>query len=168
MTAPCCTHPGCGYTRPLSAPPAEGSGTVYPPDRVSSPHGASQGQHGASGWDGTTAGSPTERLRRAAELVEQLAADNHSDVWDVPHIRASLVPWVALMAPDLAPHLAALLRQIADSAAVHVAIWQSTPRPTGEHGGPRQLTPAEVGALIQHHYGHALALADEILRGEDR
>ena len=60
--------------------------------------------------------SPAERLRRAADLVEQRAAAAPCGIWELTSVRTCLDPWVALMSPDLAPYLAALLRERADYA----------------------------------------------------
>ena len=62
----------------------------------------------------TTPESPAERLRLGADLITQTAAGTSSEPWDSPHVRAALVPWVALMSPDLAAPLAAILRAEAD------------------------------------------------------
>lgn len=91
-----------------------------------------------------TDASPTDRLRAAADLIEQRAAAAPPDAWALAHVRATLVPWVALMAPDLAPHLAALLREAAD-------------------GIDRYLSPLAAAA-----WHRELALADVLLRGETR
>jgi hypothetical protein len=81
---PSCAYPGCGYERPQSASAAGGSGTVYPPDGGSSPHGASQGQESAPGFDRPTAGSPAERLRLAAETLDG----------DTARLSAPLAAWL--------------------------------------------------------------------------
>jgi hypothetical protein len=61
---------------------------------------------------------PAARLRTAADRVEQTAATTRAyavDPW-AGHVRDTLVPWVALMSPDLAGPLAAWLRERADYA----------------------------------------------------
>lgn len=62
----------------------------------------------------TTPESPASLLRRAADSVDATAAETSAEPWATPHVRAVLVPWVALMSIDLAPHLSAWLRGHAD------------------------------------------------------
>jgi hypothetical protein len=59
---------------------------------------------------------PAARLRSAADELEQTAATTRAYVVDpwAGHVRDTLVPWVALMSPDLAAPLAAWLRERAD------------------------------------------------------
>jgi hypothetical protein len=61
---------------------------------------------------------PAARLRSAADLIERTASTARAYVVDpwAGHIRDTLVPWVALMSPDLAAPLAAWLRERADYA----------------------------------------------------
>jgi hypothetical protein len=68
---------------------------------------------GAEGAD-----DPAARLRSAADELEQIAATTRAYVVDpwAGHVRDTLVPWVALMSPDLAAPLAAWLRERADYA----------------------------------------------------
>jgi hypothetical protein len=54
-----------------------------------------------------------ETLRDAAALIEATAAAipaAHRDTWRLSRVRNTLVPWVALMGPDVAAPLASILR----------------------------------------------------------
>lgn len=75
--------PGCdcqecpceGYEHPQGTPGPEGSGTAYPPNGVSSPHGGNEGQQSASGSDGTPAGStPEPTAKQWADLANDIHA----------------------------------------------------------------------------------------------
>lgn len=61
--------------------------------------------------------SAAQVLRQAADLIEQRVVSATSltvDPWGSAVLRESLVPWVALMSPQLAAPLAAWLRAEAD------------------------------------------------------
>lgn len=82
-------------------------------------------------------------LRRAADLIEQTATDlpdGHLDAWRKPHIRASLIPWVALMDPAIAAPLAAWLRGEAAS-------WDD-PGVTTVYPAARALARAILGETL--------------------
>ncbi len=125
---------GSGSDSPHTVAEADPS-AIHPPETPESPDGPSGAQSG-----------PAERLRSAADLIERAAAETARapiNPWS-GLARGHLVPWVALMSPDLAAPLAALLRDEAIS-------W---------HSIAHLIDPGETMR------SHALSLADAILGGE--
>lgn len=96
----------------------EGSGAAEPPYTLAGAGGrhteATEPPESRSG-DLRTQSGPAERLRSAADALLVAAPTAPTDIWALTHVRATLHPWVALMAPDLAEPLAALLRDAADN-----------------------------------------------------
>ncbi|TKG58874.1 hypothetical protein [Prauserella endophytica] len=83
--------------------------------------------------------------------------------------------WVVAMSPAVAEPLASWLEKEADSAEHHVKAWKNRHVPDPKLGGytvfdegrPGPISDDELSRNIEHHYGHALALASAVL-GADR
>lgn len=99
--------------------------------------------------------TPAALLRRAADRLDETAAETSPEPWATPRVRAVLVPWVALMSVEIAAPLAAWLRAEAQRV-----------------GGPIYDDVAAGHVRIEHHswgtvastpYAPALALARSIL-----
>lgn len=129
-----------------------------------------------------SADTPSAILGRAADLIRDTGKAAKSGPWslydrgvcweipELPEMHDGLsgfrevdARWIALLSPDKAEHIEAILRDAASSAAHHVPIWQNSS--SAGHAAPKR-TDAEVASLVEHHYGHALALARVIL-GEE-
>lgn len=70
----------------------------------------------------TTPESPAALLRRAADRLDETAAATSPEPWR-GHIRDALVPWVALMSIEVAPHLSSWLRLAASDAERTADMW---------------------------------------------
>lgn len=68
--------------------------------------------------------------------------------------------WVHQAGNTIVESLVAWLRVTADSVEQHVPVWEAT-HPSGRTGPGR--TAEQVAKLVDHHFGHALALSRAIL-----
>ena len=73
--------------------------------------------------------------------------------------------WIAALSPAVAPHLERWLRETAISAERHVPVWRDSLIWSGssDDSDSRPRTDAEVAALVEHHYGAALAFARSVV-----
>ncbi len=128
--------------------------------------------------------SPSETLLAAADRVRDLAAAATPGPWEqgercvwegnigVPVVadcekgeggvlHEHDARWIAALSPALAPMIERWLRESAESLARHEPAWRDQPDVYDEPIVRR--TPAEVDALVEHHFGAALGFARAIL-----
>lgn len=136
---------------------------------------------------------PSEQLVAAADLIRDLAAKTtkprpNGHGWSVPgeedgwepdwsavvscagyggedvvacDVRVGDARWIAALSPTLAPHVERWLRESAESLARHEPAWRDQPDVFDEPIVRRSA--AEVDALVEHHYGAALGVANAIV-----